>query len=183
MVSSWEEGDASHISVQQPHKNVHSKPPPARAVRLEVLKRLETEFQKRRIVPDSNTQLLHPLWFLAETERNVFLWRRKLSISAADNFDFWVDVQALITKRLNQLEQTQSGNPFHQASWLDIPQDDALIGNEREYLLSVRALVSKIDQHIAVLCMLGDYIRSISNTQAPQQEKEVVLLPAGFVVN
>jgi hypothetical protein len=57
-----------------------------------------------------------PLWFLVETERNVFLWRNGLSVCDADDYEFWIDPARLVEKRLLQLENPDIGNPFLSSS-------------------------------------------------------------------
>jgi hypothetical protein len=58
-----------------------------------------------------------PLWFLAETERNIFLWRQGKSLDDVEDYEFWVDIPSLITKRRVQLESPQGLNPFTNPNW------------------------------------------------------------------
>lgn len=84
---------------------------PATAVLYDCIKPLETSLQRRGMLGRS-AKSHYPLWFLAETERNVFLWRNGLSVLDADHYEFWIDLVELIDKRIGQLTIADEGNPF-----------------------------------------------------------------------
>src|SRR5438045_1804769 len=69
---------------------------PRTALTLENLKCVEESLTKRGLLPSS---ISLPLWFLAETERNVFLWKHGLSLVNVEEFVFWIDVASLVDKR------------------------------------------------------------------------------------
>jgi hypothetical protein len=87
------------------------RPISSNAILLGVLKSIEKELRARGFLGDSFQEAM-PLWFLAETERNIFLWRSCLSIDDANEFSFWVDVPALIAKRRRHLSRCDGFNPF-----------------------------------------------------------------------
>ena len=91
------------------------RPIPPHAILIGVLKSIEKELRARRFIGDSFHEAM-PLWFLAETERNIFLWRSCLSIDDANEFAFWVDVPALIAKRRRHLSRCEGFNPFINSS-------------------------------------------------------------------
>ena len=88
---------------------------PSNAIFLSLLKSIENKLRARGFLGDSFQEAM-PLWFLAETERNIFLWRSCLSIDDANGFAFWVDVPALIAKRRKHLSRCDGFNPFINAS-------------------------------------------------------------------
>ena len=67
---------------------------PKGCVLLGVLKSVENELRKRDLL-GSEGEPTTPLWFLAETERNIYLWRSGKSIDDQRDFSFWVDIPAL----------------------------------------------------------------------------------------
>jgi len=87
------------------------RPISSNAILLGVLKSIEKELRARGFLGNSFQEAM-PLWFLAETERNIFLWRSCLSIDDANEFSFWVDVPALIAKRRRHLSRCDGFNPF-----------------------------------------------------------------------
>ena len=84
---------------------------PENAILLGVLKAIEKELHRRGLLGNTVDQAM-PLWFLAETERNVFLWRNGKSIDDCHAFSFWIDVPALIAKRRSHLSRCNGFNPF-----------------------------------------------------------------------
>jgi hypothetical protein len=108
---------ASHenttTAMQEVHTQVRKNDQslPENAIQLGVLKAIENELHRRRFLGNTVDQAM-PLWFLAETERNVFLWRHGKSIDDCHAFSFWIDVPALIAKRRSHLSRCNGFNPF-----------------------------------------------------------------------
>ena len=157
---------------------------PTSAVSLDILKVLEVELLRRSILPPRGDNTSHPLWFIAETERNVFLWRSGLSISQQDEFDFWVDLPAIISKRLKQLECQDSNNPFINPFWgiscedgrLSIEAETANQSThkeETEYLSTLLGVLSEILPHAHALSHVG----SLLAAELAGCRRETVLLP------
>ena len=94
-----------------------AKAPPPDAVTIDVLRLMELHLQRRGLIPEAVGTTFRYLWFIAETERNIFLWRNSLSIEDARHFEFWVSVPALIKKRLAKLEIGGEENPFVNPLW------------------------------------------------------------------
>lgn len=147
---------------------------PQGVVLLHVLKTLETEMGRKGLLGE-DSRSPNPLWFLAETERNVFLWRRGCSLSEENEFEFWVDIPALIKKRLTQLSQYDTGNPFMNPDWgAEIPATKSAAKEER-YLNSLFALLTEVRLHLEALSLLGS---SVARELIPGfTEREVVVLP------
>jgi hypothetical protein len=105
--------EKSTTAMQEVHTQVckNNQNIPEGAVLLGVLKAIEKEFARRGLLEPTVNQAM-PLWFLAETERNVFLWRHGRSIDNCAEFSFWVDVPALIEKRRRHLSRCRGFNPF-----------------------------------------------------------------------
>lgn len=117
------------------------------AVLIDALKALESELQSKEMLPAPNDAELHPLWFVAETERNVFLWRNGYSLAQADEFEFWIDWRALIEKRLAQIELQDPQNPFVNPLWSVVggaPDPEV----ERAYLEQLSTLLEELDVHL-----------------------------------
>ena len=135
---------------------------------IDTLKTLERELQKRW---SSASNEFYPLWFHAENERNVYLWRRSLSLSDAERFDFWVDVPALITKRETSLANPDLRNPFTNPRWdSDAPSDTGSL-LEKRYLSDVAGAVQSIVRHAHALSVAGRML--IKTTSS-----DLVVLPA-----
>ena len=105
--------EKSTTAMQEVHTQVckNNQDLPEGAVLLGVLKAIEKELARRGLLEPTIDQAM-PLWFLAETERNVFLWRHGKSIDDCRNFSFWIDVPALIDKRRKHLSRCRGFNPF-----------------------------------------------------------------------
>lgn len=161
-----------HSGVQKEHKV--PQPLPTGAVHLAMVRVLETELEKRNLL-DEKPDLLNPLWFLAETERNVYLWRNGYSLDQQDEFEFWIDLPALIQKRLKQLESFDSENPFMNPLWgLSIADKDTVTREER-YLKSLFELIGQVKAHLEALSVAAAQVsREISPSAA---EREIVVLP------
>lgn len=146
------------------------------SVRTEVLRKLETEMCERRLLPEAAASLVNPLWFLAETERNTYLWRRGLSIIQEDEFEFWIDVEKLISKRLRQLDSPEQGNPFHNPLWSIWENDSESLRIEREYLQSFSEQWQRISLHAhALSCVAAEIEASLG----AERGRKVVVIPAG----
>jgi len=142
------------IAMQEVHTQVckNNQSLPAGAVLLGVLKAIEKELARRGLL-EATVEQATPLWFIAETERNVFLWRHGRSIDDCREFSFWIDVPALIEKRRNHLSRCRGFNPFvcgspsetgaqHELRYLDQIEDMA------DSIFSKAALVSRASESL-----------------------------------
>lgn len=138
----------SNAATQQVRTRVrkNDQPLPEHAILLGVLKAIEKELQRRKLLGRSADQAM-PLWFLAETERNIYLWRSGRSIDDCHEFSFWVDVPELIDKRRKHLSRCRGYNPFvcsspsesgteHELRYLDQVEDLADSVFEKAALVS-----------------------------------------------
>jgi hypothetical protein len=147
---------------------------PASAVLLEVLKALEEQLQLRGFIEDPATLGIHPIWFLAETERNVYLWRNGASLAALPSFEFWIDVNGLVAKRLKQLDNYDPENPFINPLWSLSSLDAKSLQHERAYLQNLREVFLSIEGHAHALSQVGSHFRDeISKTP-----RSLVVIPA-----
>lgn len=146
---------------------------PQGAVLADSLKTLETQLARRGFLRQHSADSFNPLWYLAETERNVFLWKRGLSVIQQDEFEFWVDLEALIQKRLEQLSSFDRQNPFLNPLWGVSTLDQESLCREREYLLSFRVALAKIELHLHALSCVGSMLLS----RQLNERKERVVLP------
>lgn len=154
---------------------------PKGCVLLGVLKSVENELRKRDMLGVTG-QPATPLWFLAETERNIFLWRNGKSLDDHAEFSFWVDVPALISKRREQLNKpagvsSTAHNPFTNPLWGLAPYDDKLAEQERDYLDSLDDLVGSILKHAEALSVASEQIRS--DLAKSLASRPPVVIPSG----
>ena len=121
---------------------------PAEGILWTYLRSFENELRTRNSLPQQLTATCNPLWFWAETEINVYLWRNGKSIADRAAFEFWIKVPELIEKRLRHLENPDRENPLVNHFWgLQYASSD-LIASEREYLLELDALYRQVSDHL-----------------------------------
>ena len=170
---------ASHLSTHScksvQHEEFALRGLPAEAILFETLRTLEIQLHKRSIIAPQLWHSLNPLWFIAETERNVFLWRRSCSLIQQDEFEFWVDIPKLIEKRLAQLSSWQEDNPFVNPLWGISVLDKESSQREAEYLKVFAELASKISDHLHALSHIGSLLKRELGTFNPN--REMVILP------
>lgn len=150
---------------------------PQGAVLADSLKTLETQLSRRGFLRQHSADSFNPLWYLAETERNIFLWKRGLSVVQQDEFEFWVDLDALIQKRLEQLSSFDRQNPFLNPLWGLSTLDQDSLSREREYLLSFQAALAKIELHLHALSCVSAKLLS----QQTSERRERILLPSSRI--
>lgn len=164
-------------SVQNDYKSVHDLP--NGVILLDSVKTLEIDLQKRSLLKGQGTakvdsSQIHPLWFLAETERNIFLWRAGFSLEDVDQFEFWVDVNQLIEKRLKQIENFDPENPFFNTLWGFASGSKESVAEESEYLKTFRELLNSIITHASALSAVTSLIsKEIFN----QSDRKMIILP------
>jgi len=162
-------------SVQTEERSVHDLPPSS--ILFDSLKTLEIQLQARGIIGQSLGQSCasQPVWFSAETERNIFLWRSGMSLIDADQFEFWVDVETLINKRLDQLTHANSENPFVNPLWGTSVINSEAAAREEEYLGTFLEILKSIQVHANALSLAtSEIIQQMYKLRPPQQ---IVLLP------
>jgi hypothetical protein len=138
-------------------------------VLLGILKAVEVELAKRELLGALSAQAT-PLWFIAETERNVFLWRNKKSIGDHSAFSFWIDVKALVSKRRSQLSRSKGFNPFINLS----PRSGGL-DCEHRYLDAIEELSDTIFRHAEIISDTSEHLRKEISPDCP--ERSAVVLP------
>ncbi|MBN8549088.1 MAG: hypothetical protein J0M12_07230 [Deltaproteobacteria bacterium] len=148
---------------------------PQAAVLADVLKTVETQLASRGFLRDQRHDCFNPIWYLAETERNVFLWKRGCSVLQQDEFEFWIDINALIEKRLRQLDSFDSQNPFLNPLWSVATPDRDSAEYERQYLLSFAEAMRQIETHLHALSRLGSLL--INELEGETEQRERVILP------
>lgn len=166
------EGTAFHRSFA-PHMSKFEQLLAIDAVSLGALRKLEEEVGHRNRLRVGLAYNLNPLWFFAETEANVFLWRKGRSISEKANFSFWVDIKSLVSKRIGQLElSANSGNPFTNpffgASSNFAHDPNAEVGYLRRFMDCVGVGLT----HLSALCIAAEMIDDSS--------KPLIILPAFY---
>ena len=156
-----------------PEKDISTLP--SRAVLADILKTLEEQFQKRGLVCSIEQNTFNPLWFLAETEKNIFLWKHGRSLIEEDDFEFWVNVEALIEKRLKQLETMAPENPFMNPLWdISLPDPD-VARKEKDYLSSFLQCFQRIFTHASALSQVASLLEK---EYQKASRRELVVLPA-----
>jgi hypothetical protein len=172
-----------------PNKNEHyrtnlNKPEPFEApvaspgegtILLDVLKTLETQIRTRNLLHGVHSFPFHPLWFQAENERNVFLWREGFSIIQKDEFEFWVDVPALIKKRQRALQDATFNHPLSNAQWPSMSNASQAIELETTYLKELGSLFDALAAQATALCEASS--RVIQELCGHEPRKRVVIIP------
>jgi len=172
MPSVINEIDGTYESVQSVRTN--AQPLPNEAVLLPILKAVESELRRRGML-GTDLSNVTPLWFLAETERNVFLWRQGKSLDHQKEFDFWVDCRALIEKRRSQLKNPNGLNPFINPLWGCAPLDSAGLDRACDYLDDFEDLSGRILSHAVALSHAS---RTIRHELLPESKsQQAVMLP------
>jgi hypothetical protein len=138
-------------------------------VLLGVLKAVEVELAKRELLGTLATQAT-PLWFIAETERNVFLWRNGKSIGDHSTFSFWIDIKALINKRRSHLSRSRGFNPF-----INLSPRSGGIDCEHRYLDAIEELCDTIFRHAEVISQASESIRKELSPDRPT--RSAIVLP------
>jgi hypothetical protein len=149
---------------------------PSGSVLLGVLKTVETELRKRDLL-GSGDQACTPLWFLAETERNVFLWRSGKGLDDQRDYSFWVNILELISKRREQLRNPVGLNPFINPLWGSAPLNDQLVQNEFDYLECIEELAATVFKHAEALSHASETIRA-ELEHADIAKRICIVLPA-----
>ncbi len=159
---------------QTPHTNAQSWPSSG-ALLLDILKTLETQLQHRNFLPKPEASGIHPLWFIAENECNLYLWKNGLSLSDKPKFEFWIHLQSLAKKRLHYLGLLEEGFIFTNPTWgLGLPAKET-IEAEHQYLQTFLKVTANINKHIYALSKSGLLLRKEFKPETA--EATVVLLP------
>jgi hypothetical protein len=140
---------------------------------LGILKSIENELRKRELITSSHLPPT-PLWFLAETERNIFLWRSNQSLDDAKRYSFWVDLQSLINKRRDQLTRPQESNPFINPLWGSGPIDATLVQREHDYLEALEDLIPTVFRRGESLSHASESLRLEID---PESSRTAVVIP------
>lgn len=125
---------------------------------LGILKSVEQELRSRQLVGDP-TQDATPLWFIAETERNVYLWRNGKSLDERAQYTFWIDIRALIAKRREQLRRSRGFNPFINSMTTLGTNESPGVHAEQQYLDCLEDLASSIFKHAEALSHASESVR------------------------
>lgn len=142
-------------------------------VLLGILKSIENELRGREFLGFAGT-IPTPLWFLAETERNVFLWRSGQSLDDARKYSFWVEINALIDKRRDQLQNPQDHNPFINPLWGIGSIDSTIVDNELDYLDLLEDLSPTVFKRGETLSRASESLRLEMD---PNATRETITLP------
>jgi hypothetical protein len=142
-------------------------------VLLGILKSIENELRKRKHLWSSGPAPT-PLWFLAETERNIFLWRGNQSLDDARKYSFWIDIRGLIAKRRNQLSHPHASNPFTNPLWGSASLDTSLVEKERDYLDALEDLIPNAFKRAETLSRASESLRLEID---PDAVRMVVVIP------
>ena len=136
---------------------------PENGVQLGLFRTFENRLIERSLVPNPQTLNINPLWFLGETERNIFLWRNKKSIKDAALFSFWLDVRKLASKRLAQLENHDLENPFLNPLWGSPGGTIDTRDGERRYIQELLKLYGPAEPHLTAISTVQCIIYSLKD--------------------
>lgn len=160
----------------KPYKSAHrsSVTIPPTAISAGMLKPLEVELQKRGLLRLPKSGPIAPLWFLAETEKNIYLWRNGLSILDAGDFDFLIDLKAIMEKRMAQLEAGDESNPLVNKNWA---LDDSAGLDVEEEIAYIESFIDATIDMVPHLSALSQVARIME-----EEPKEIVVLPVSKAV-
>lgn len=148
---------------------------PSNTILLESIRPFEERLQNKGLLPPSSPFSFNPLWFLAETERNIYLWRSGKSLIEQDEFEFWVDIPKLINKRNQQLSTFEGNNPYTNPLWgLSIPSQN-IIAEELEYLKLFKDAFLLIEAHANTLSRVCSMLSREINPEL--EALKLVILP------
>ncbi len=156
---------------------------PENGVQLTLFKTFENRLIDRGLLPRPQDMNLNPLWFLGETERNIFLWRNKRSINDADQFSFWLDVKKLASKRLAQIENSDIHNPFLNSSWgsLSGSTESGPVETrheERRYITELLRLFAPAEPHLSAISAVQSIVCHLKDTsEGNKNEPRIVSIP------
>ncbi len=172
MVMRPAQAPSPHTFAQSVH--VPEQSLPRNAVQLSVLKPLEELLRSRGLLPAPIAHRVHPLWFLAETARNVFLWRAGLSLLDQDRFDFWVDPTALAKQQIERIARATEASPFDTPRW---GLEDAACAPQRDqerYFNTFLELLHRVEDHAHAL---GRIAGLVCKEMGQEDARIRVLLP------
>lgn len=175
MTTDFDCAKTSGSNNQRMSKNVHSHEQRAKhsspTMLAEMLRQMEEQLIARGLLRKNPASQFNPVWYLAETERNIFLWKNGCSIIQLDEFEFWVDIPQLISKRLEQLNNFDKSNPLINPHWGLSTISEQDLEEEKNYLNNFLNLVSVVQDHLAAFC------EASLMALGQQMQKEKVVLP------
>ena len=143
----------------------------ANVVAADIIRTAEMRMQQKGMLPGGQTLSHNPFWFLVETEKNVFLWRSGCSLVDKDKYDFWVDINSLLDKRIDQLERQNGSDPIStEFDAFDLNVDP--LKAEKEYLEILRETIMPILNHLSAL---SEVQREIISENTNSRAQRVVL--------
>ena len=157
----------SQSKIEQTCTNLH-----ANVVAADIIRTAEIRMQQRGMLPGGQVLSHNPFWFLVETEKNVFLWRSGATLADKDKFDFWVDIESLLNKRISQLERQNNTNPA-ESVFEDFELSVDPTKAEKEYLEALRETIMPILNHLSALSEVQREIIAENTASAGQR----VVLP------
>ena len=159
-----------------PDRIAQPQPPPnlpSEAILYDTVRVFEQALAARGLIDTGLYRGVTPLWFLAETERNIYLWRRGLSLDQSDNFEFWVDLRALIDKQRGRVRTSEEGGA---SSW----HEDNPLGFDAarsfSYFSELLRHFGSIALHAHALSRAASQVRR--EVSPGESIREFVLLPA-----
>ncbi len=140
----------------------------------ETFKMFEEELREKGVVQKAG----YPLWFFAETEENVYLWKKGVSIEEKERYEFWINLKTLLKKRQEQLSRDKDFNfPFFnfQASFEGGGRKDTdIVEEEKRYLLSLEKILHNSFIHLQFISALKSVL-----TNREGAKERVILLELG----
>ena len=161
-------------SVRKPESDAQNIPTSA-SVLLGVLKVIEIELRNRELL-GAAAAYATPLWFIAETERNVFLWRNWKSLDHRTEFSFWINLEALLKKRRAQLLSCSGFNPF-----INFSPNSGGAEFELRYLDELEELLDTVFTHASALCRTST--ATCIEVVSDSPPRTVVILPEPIYPN
>ena len=126
------------------------------SVTLNTLKATERALVKKELLPKNSAFQETPIWFLAETERNVFLWRNGLSLTDSPNFEFWFDPIELASRQLGKLLERPHSD--ERAEYKELPGlFSGNISNQQESIS-----LDYLERFVSAWKLIGPHLHALS---------------------
>ena len=158
------------------YKNVPKTNFSEQSCSLNIFKKFEEEVRGKSLLGNNH---IFPVWFHAETEVNIFLWRNGFSLEDKKEFDFWLNPTEMIKKLKNKnFINAKTENILFNFNFLELEQLDQSENNqsinkceEIEYYENFLNILKITLEHIHALSIIQRDVGAGLNTN------EVVVIP------
>lgn len=164
----------SYKNEQNDAGGVHTLP--TSALLVDIIRPIENRLEHRGLLQPPTHFAVNPFWFLAETECDVYLWQHGHSLNERPSFEFWIDCEGLVAKRIGQLRNAASNQCVVNSVWSMPSANSEAIEAEINYLKAFIDLLNQIASHAAALGHVSSIIAS--ELGRSQKDRTIIILPS-----